>query len=149
VKRLYPYLYCCLLFVICTGAVNGYGQSNGENKYQEINKRKVRELEKEYKKALKHHKKIQGGRTKRIRRKHAKASKKLRLNKKRLFPQTIKGGSHKKGIRRLNKRKKVKSFQSSIKKGLNKIGDGLSKIGALFKKIKLPKPKWPSVFKKK
>jgi hypothetical protein len=130
-------------------SVDGGCQSRGENKYQELNKRKVRKLEKEYKKAIKHHKKIQGGRTRKIRRKHAKASKRLLSNKKGLFNKKIKGGSYKKGIRRLNKRKRVNAFQVRLKKGLSKIGDGLTKIGNVFKEIKLPKLKWPRIFKKK
>lgn len=120
---------------------------------EKANKKTVRGLEKEYKKALKHHKKIQTRRGNKRSKRTGRKAKLARNNKQGLFANKTKGGSYRKGIRKIRNRGKVKSFKSGAKRGIGKIGKGIGrgfeKIGNGFRKIKLPKIKWPRIFKKK
>lgn len=132
---------------------NTYAQVPINKEAEKASRKKAKSLEKQYKKALKHHKKIQtkGGnkRSKRVVRKARLA----RDNKKGLFANRTKGGSYRKGIRKVKTRGKLKTFKSNTRKGIGKVGKGIGrgfeKIGDGFRKIKLPKIKWPRVFKRK
>lgn len=120
---------------------------------EKANKKNIKALEKEYKKALKHHKKIQTNRGNKRSKRTGRKAKLARNNKRGLFVNKTKGGSIRKGIRKVNNRGKVKSIKSGAKRGFGKIGKGIGrgfeKIGNGLRKIKLPKIKWPRIFKKK
>jgi hypothetical protein len=142
--------------ILCIGLLSESscnGQVPVNRQAEKASKKNIRSLEKEYKKALKYHKKIQtrGGnkRSKKVGRKARLA----RDGKKGLFVNKSKGGSFRKGMRKVKTRGKLKTFKSNTRKSIGKIGRGIGrgfeKIGNVFRKIKLPKIKWPRIFKKK
>jgi len=147
------FIVISILFIGFLSESSCNGQVPANRVAEKANKKNIRSLEKEYKKALKFHKKIQtrGGnkRSKRIGRK----AKLAREGKKGLFANKVKGGSFRKGLRKVKNRSKLKSFKSNTRKGIGKVGKGIGrgfeKIGDGFRKIKLPKIKWPRIFKRK
>lgn len=142
-----------IIFLLFGINIVGFSQQPKNKDAEKAQKKRIKELEKEYKQALKFHRKIQDGRVNKRRSKHKRRTKRLKTDRKALFGNRVKGGSIRQKVRRQKTRERTSRLMKKVGNGLRKttnwFGKGFAKIGDFFGNIKVPKIKLPKLFKRK